>query len=61
VLAAGPERKHLADIRLGTAVWSVPVAANGTLFVASQRNLWAVAEAARPAAGADPARATPAP
>jgi outer membrane protein assembly factor BamB len=56
VLAAGPERKHLADIRLGSAVWSVPVAANGTLFVASQRNLWAVAEPAPSAAGVDPAR-----
>jgi outer membrane protein assembly factor BamB len=56
VLAAGPERQHLADIRLGSAVWSVPVAANGTLFVASQRNLWAVAETGPSAAGVEPAR-----
>ena len=42
VLQAGRERKHVADIKLGSAVWSVPTAANGTLFVASQRNLWAV-------------------
>jgi outer membrane protein assembly factor BamB len=48
VLAAGPERKVLADIRLGTPVWSVPCAANGTLFVASQKNLWAVAKPATP-------------
>jgi outer membrane protein assembly factor BamB len=43
VLAAGRERRHIADIKLGTPVWSVPTAANGTLFVASQKNLWAVA------------------
>jgi outer membrane protein assembly factor BamB len=43
VLAAGRERKQLAEIKLGTPVWSVPCAANGTLFVASQKNLWAVA------------------
>ncbi|MCE9629162.1 MAG: PQQ-binding-like beta-propeller repeat protein [Planctomycetia bacterium] len=42
VLQAGRERKHLADVRLGSAVWSVPTAANGTLFVASQKHLFAV-------------------
>ncbi|MFM1996910.1 MAG: hypothetical protein RLZZ111_1297 [Planctomycetota bacterium] len=44
VLAAGKERKVLAEIKLGTPVWSIPSAANKTLFVASQRNLWAVEE-----------------
>jgi len=44
VLRAGREREHLADIRLGTPVWSVPTAANGTLFVASQKNLFAIEE-----------------
>lgn len=44
VLAAGKEKQHLADIKLGTPLWSVPVAANKTLFIASQRNLWAVEE-----------------
>jgi outer membrane protein assembly factor BamB len=43
ILAAGRERRHIADVRLGTPVWSVPTAANGTLFIASQKNLWAVA------------------
>jgi hypothetical protein len=42
VLAAGLEKKVLADIKLGTPVWSIPCAANKTLFVASQKNLWAV-------------------
>lgn len=45
VLAAGRERRKIAENRLGTPVWSVPTAANGTLFVASQRNLWAVSAA----------------
>jgi len=43
ILRAGRERGHVADLKLGTPVWSVPTAANGTLFVASQKNLWAVA------------------
>jgi len=42
VLAAGLEKKVLADVKLGTPVWSIPCAANKTLFVASQKNLWAV-------------------
>ena len=42
VLAAGLEKKVLADVKLGTPVWSIPSAANKTLFVASQKNLWAV-------------------
>jgi hypothetical protein len=28
---------------LGTPAWSVPTAANGTPFIAAQKNLWAVA------------------
>jgi outer membrane protein assembly factor BamB len=42
VLAAGKQKKHLADIKLGTQVFSVPSAANGVLYVASQQNLWAI-------------------
>lgn len=41
VFAAGNEKKVLDQIRLGTPIWSAPVAANGTLYVASQRYLWA--------------------
>jgi outer membrane protein assembly factor BamB len=44
VLAAGREKKTLAVLKLGSPVWSIPCAANKTLFVASQRNLWAVEE-----------------
>ena len=42
VLAVGPTLKHLADIKLVTPVWAVPSAANGVLYVSSQKNLWAV-------------------
>ena len=44
VLAAGRCPKVLATIRLGSPIRSMPVVANGTLYVASQRYLWAVKE-----------------
>jgi len=43
VLAAGTEPKLLSTIRLGSPAYSTPVAANGVLYVTSQRYLWAVA------------------
>jgi outer membrane protein assembly factor BamB len=42
IMAAGKEPKLLKKIRLGSAVFSTPVVANGVLYVASQRYLWAV-------------------
>ncbi len=45
VLAAGEEPKVLGRIRLGSPVYSTPIAANGVLYVASQRYLWAVRSA----------------
>ncbi len=42
VLAAGKSPKLLAQINLGTPVWSTPAVTANTLFVASQRHLWAV-------------------
>jgi len=42
VLAAAKEKKVLAEIPLGSPVRSSPAAANGVLYVASQRYLWAV-------------------
>jgi len=41
---------ELARINLGSPSYGTPVAANGTLFVASQQYLWAVQSGARPAA-----------
>jgi outer membrane protein assembly factor BamB len=42
VLSAGKNAKLLANIHLGTPAYSTPVAANGVLYVTSQRYLWAV-------------------
>ena len=42
VMAAGKEAKVLSDIHLGAPAYCTPVVANGTLYVASQRYLWAV-------------------
>ena len=42
VLACGLEKKVISEVKLASAVATAPAAANGTLFVASQRNLWAV-------------------
>jgi outer membrane protein assembly factor BamB len=42
IFAAGREKKVLHEIRLGSPVYSTPVAANGVLYVASHRYLWAV-------------------
>jgi len=41
VFAQGAEVKLLSKIRLGSAIYSTPIAANRTLYVASQRELWA--------------------
>lgn len=42
VFAQGTEARLLGKVRLGSPVYSTPVAANGVLYVASQRELWAV-------------------
>jgi len=42
ILAAGKTMKLLSQISLGAPSWSTPVAANGTLYIASKRYLWAV-------------------
>jgi outer membrane protein assembly factor BamB len=42
VLAAGDEPNVLSRIRLGSPIYSTPIAANGVLYIASQRYLWAV-------------------
>jgi outer membrane protein assembly factor BamB len=42
ILSAGKERKLLGTVRLGTPICSTAIAANGVLYVSSQRYLWAV-------------------
>ncbi|MFH1267727.1 MAG: PQQ-binding-like beta-propeller repeat protein [Planctomycetota bacterium] len=42
VFQAGKELKLLSEIGLGSPAYSTPITANGVLFVASQRYLWAV-------------------
>ena len=67
VLAAGPQKKQIAEMNMGSSVYCTPVAANGTLFIANRNQLYAIAEgagaagAAKPAAAkAPPAKAAPA-
>jgi outer membrane protein assembly factor BamB len=43
VLAAGKEARLLAKVNVGSAIYASPVAANGTLYIASNKGwLWAV-------------------
>ncbi len=42
VMAAGAEPKLISSVRLGSPIYSTPIAANGVLYVASQRYLWAL-------------------
>jgi len=45
VLAAGKEKKVLSQINVGATIFATPVAANGTLYIASQSGwLWAVSQ-----------------
>lgn len=43
VMAQGRQARVLASIPLGSAIYGSPIAANGVLYVASQKYLWAVA------------------
>ena len=42
VLATGPEKRMISETKVASAIATAPCAANGTLFVASQKNLWAL-------------------
>jgi outer membrane protein assembly factor BamB len=51
ILAAGREKKVLGEFRMTNGIDSTPVAANGTLFVATERYLYAVQKGATPVGG----------
>jgi outer membrane protein assembly factor BamB len=44
ILQEGKIKKVLAEINMGSSVYSTPVPANGTLFIANRNQLWALAE-----------------
>jgi hypothetical protein len=46
VLAEGKEKKLLAEMNLGSSVYSTPVVAHGVMFIMSRNQLFAVAEIA---------------
>jgi outer membrane protein assembly factor BamB len=47
VLATGKEMKLLAEINMGTAVYTTPVARDGVLYIASRNMLFAIQEGAK--------------
>ncbi|HKG13161.1 MAG TPA: PQQ-binding-like beta-propeller repeat protein [Pyrinomonadaceae bacterium] len=61
IMQTGREKKVLAEINMGSSVYSTPIPAGGMLFITNRNQLFALAEGAGPAA-APPAKpaATPA-
>ena len=55
VLASAKEKKVLSEVNMGSPVYSTPIVANGTMFLATQTHLYAIAEGAK--AGQPPAGA----
>jgi len=51
VLAAGKEKKILAENTLGSSVYSSAVPANGALFFMNRNQLWSLAEGGAAPAG----------
>ena len=48
VLAATKEKKVLSETNLGAPVYSTPVVANGTFYLASNTHLYALGNNAKP-------------
>ncbi len=44
ILKAGKEKKLLGEMNMGSSVYSTPVPANGTLYIANRNQLFAIAE-----------------
>jgi len=55
VLASAKEKKVLSEVNMGAPVYSTAVVANGTIYVASQTHLFAIAEGAKPVAAGEKA------
>ncbi len=43
IMQAGPEKKVIAEMNMGSSVYSSPVPANGALFIMNRNQLWAIA------------------
>ena len=50
ILKAGRKMELLAEINMGAAVYTTPVAHDGVLYIVSRNRLWAIEEGASPAA-----------
>jgi outer membrane protein assembly factor BamB len=62
IMQAGPEKKMLAEINMGSSVYSTPVPASGVLFITNRNQLFAISATPAPAPTQTPAPAqTPAP
>jgi outer membrane protein assembly factor BamB len=48
VLAASKEKKVLRELNLDAPVYSTPIVANGTLYIASNTHLYAIGDGAKP-------------
>lgn len=55
ILQAGKEKKVLAEINMGSSVYSTPVPANGVLYIMNRNQLFALANGAK----TDPAKMAP--
>jgi outer membrane protein assembly factor BamB len=44
VLEAGKQKKLIAEMNMGSSVYSTPVPANGVLFIMNRNQLFALAE-----------------
>ena len=43
ILAAGPEKKLIAEMNMGSSVYATPVPANGALFIMNRNQLFSLA------------------
>jgi outer membrane protein assembly factor BamB len=57
VLSTGKEKKVIAEMNMGSSVYSTPVPSNGTLYISTRNLLYAIGETAEKAEGADGAPA----